>query len=61
MTQRADITEDVRYIRGRVDEIRDEQAKQGERVAALEVKSGLWGFLGGFLAFIGIKLGAGQP
>ena len=45
--------EDIRYIRGRVDEIAATQSTLRERLAHLEARSGIWGALGGILAAIG--------
>lgn len=60
MNQMAD---DVRYIRTRLDQHITAQAERdrsvGERISAVEVKSGLWGLLGGLLSGVGIHLKGG--
>lgn len=54
------VEDDVRYIRARVDDcakqIADLRVVLERRVTTLEVKSGLYGLLGGFLAALSVYL-----
>lgn len=56
---------DIRYIRSRVDKVHDDVSEFREsvehRLTSVEIKSGVWGTLGGFaaatMALLGIKWG----
>ena len=54
------MADDVRYIRSRLDQHITAQAERDrkvvDRISAVEVKSGLWGLLGGLLSGVGIHL-----
>ena len=53
------IVDDLRYIRGRVDEAVEALAVHKQdvehRLTKVEVKSGAWGAVGGFLSGLAIK------
>lgn len=54
------MAEDMRYVRGRVDELHgilgDHRVDVEGRVSRLETKAGLWGVLGGLLGTIILHL-----
>lgn len=54
------VADDVRYIRARLDQHITAQAERdreaSDRISAVEVKSGLWGLVGGLLSGVGIHL-----
>lgn len=62
--QLASLTDDVRYIRERVDDhgqqLADLRVSVEHRLTRVEVKSGIWGLLGGLLSGLGIHLKNGQ-
>lgn len=64
MNEWASLTDDVRYIRNKVDGL-DEKVDQHQlsnehRISKLEEKAGLYGALGGFIGAVGAYLGFHQ-
>ena len=55
-----DLTEWQKHVLRELSDIKESQAALTGRVAGVEVKASVWGFIGGlipFLSFLGIKLG----